>query len=301
MCYACFMNYPVYTLQKLDGDDNWLLTPKSNYNRLLTHGNLTSVVWRVTQEFHSHDFWEICLILRGNSTQRFLDRSEPMQPGSVYILRPHDVHCITPANPERPDNIRSSPHLHCDLYVPIDKMQRICSAIDERLYDRLLSRERPLSALLSVNETNYLESSINYFGGLNEDFDGMHSVIVSHILCSVIERQRGTQSSYPSWLTQLIVDLDREDFMTKSVQEIIDTTGYNQSYLCRQFKRYTNQTLVEYIHKRKCNYSISLLPDLGISISQIAQRLHFTDESAYIRTFKQIYNTTPGQWRKKLS
>ena len=275
MCYACFMNYPVYTLQKLDGDDNWLLTPKSNYNRLLTHGNLTSVVWRVTQEFHSHDFWEICLILRGNSTQRFLDRSEPMQPGSVYILRPHDVHCITPANPERPDNIRSSPHLHCDLYVPIDKMQRICSAIDERLYDRLLSRERPLSAL--------------------------HSVIVSHILCSVIERQRGTQSSYPSWLTQLIVDLDREDFMTKSVQEIIDTTGYNQSYLCRQFKRYTNQTLVEYIHKRKCNYSISLLPDLGISISQIAQRLHFTDESAYIRTFKQIYNTTPGQWRKKLS
>lgn len=295
------MDYPKYTLHKLDDGDNWLLTPKHGFQRILTHGNLTGHVWHVTQEFHCHDFWEICLVLRGNSVQRFLDREEPMKQGSVYILRPQDVHCIKPNKLERHENMQSAPYVHCDIYVPIEKMKRICAAIDEQLYNRLLTRAHPLSTCLPVNEINHLESTINFYGNLNENFDGMHSVIVSHILCSVIENQRTVQSTYPAWLSQLLISLDCEDFMIKSTREIIDTAGYNQSYLCRQFKRYTNQTLVEYIHKRKCSYSIHFLSDPNISISQITQRLHFTDESTYIRIFKQIYGMTPGQWRKRLS
>lgn len=294
------MDYPMYTMRKLDKENNWALTIENNIQLLLPHGNLTSIVWHVTQEFHCHDFWEISLVLRGNSTQRFLDKSEPMQSGSVYVMRPHDVHCITPDKPEMPKDMQSSPYVHRDIYIPIDKMQRICNALDANLYTDLLSRKYPLSALLSADETNRLESSLNYFGGLNEDFERMHSVIVSHILCSVMENQRYAQIEYPPWLTQLLTNLDREDFMTKSVQEIIHTVGYNQSYLCRQFKQYTGQTLVEYIHKRKCSYSVLLLPSLGIPVSQIAQRLHFADESTYIRIFKKLYRVTPGQWRKRL-
>lgn len=294
------MNYPMYSLRKLDQENNWALTFENN-QLLLSRGNLSSIVWHVTQEFHCHDFWEISLVLRGNSTQRFLDKSEPMQTGSVYILRPHDVHCVTPDKHEMPKDLQSSPYVHRDIYIPIDKMKRICGALDESLYDRLLSRKYPLSALLSADETTRFESTLNYFADLNEDFEMMHSVIVSHVLCSVMENQRYAQIEYPPWLTQLLTNLDREDFMTKSVREIIHTAGYNQSYLCRQFKLYTGKTLVEYIHKRKCSYSVLLLPNLDIPISQIAQRLHFADESTYIRIFKQIYNITPGQWRKQLS
>ena len=295
------MNYPMYTMRRLDDHNNWALTIEKNIQLMLPHGNLTSIVWHVTQEFHCHDFWEISLVLRGSSTQRFLDKTEPRQPGSVYIMRPHDVHCITPDKPEMPKDMQSAPYVHRDIYIPIEKMKRICGALDENLYETLLARKYPLSASLSVSETNSFESTLNYFAGLDEDFAMMYSVIVSHILCTVMENQRYAQIEYPSWLTQLLVNLDREDFMTKSMREIIDSVGYNQSYLCRQFKKYTNQTLVGYIHKRKCSYSVLLLSGFGIPISQIAQRLQFADESAFIRTFKQIYGITPGQWRKQLS
>ena len=291
----------MYTLRRVDDRNNWALTIENNIRLMLLRGNLTSIVWHVTQEFHCHDFWEISLVLRGNSTQRFPDRSEPMQPGSVYIMRPHDVHCVTPSKLEMPKDMQSSSYVHRDIYIPIDKMKRICAAVDERLYDELLARNYPLSALLSADETNRLESALNYFSGQDEDLERMHSIISSHILCTVLENQRYAKIEYPPWLTQLLVNLDREDFMTKSVKEIIDFVGYNQSYVCRQFKKYTDQTLVEYIHKRKCSYSVLLLPSLGIPISQIAQRLQFSDESTYIRIFKRIYNITPGQWRKQLA
>lgn len=292
------MKYPEYTMRRLDNENNWALTIENNIQLLLPHGNLSSIVWHVTQEFHCHDFWEISLVLRGNSTQRFLDKSEPMQPGSVYIMRPHDVHCITPIQPEMPPNMQSSPYIHRDIYIPVEKMQRICDALDKNLYDDLNSRKYPVSAILSGGETKRIESVLNYYTSQNENFDFMHSVLVSHILCLVLENQRYAQKEYPQWLVQLLMNLDREDFMTKTVKEIIKPIGYNQSYICRQFKKHTEQTLVEYIHKRKCSYSLFLLSNTETPISQIAQRLQFTDESAFIRTFKRFYRITPGQYRK---
>ena len=292
---------PVYTLQPLKSSNHYLLNIDNGIKMMLLNGQLTSVVWHVTQEFHKHNFWEICLVIRGSSMQRFVNKSEMMHPGSVYIMRPQDVHCISPLQPEMPPNMQSSPYIHRDIYIPVEKMKRICNALDKNLYDDLNSREYPVSAVLSIGETKRLESSLNYYTSQNEDFDFMHSVLVTHILCSVLENQRYAQKEYPQWLVQLLMNLDREDFMTKTVKEIIEPIGYNQSYICRQFKKYTEQTLVEYIHKRKCSYSLFLISNTETPIAQIAQRLQFADESAFIRTFKRIYGITPGQYRKKLS
>lgn len=290
--------YPVYTLQPLTGGKDYILCIENGIKLPLPNGNLTSVVWHVTQEFHKHGFWEICFVVRGSSVQRFLDRSENMSVGSVYILRPQDVHCISPTQREMPKNIQSSHYIHRDIYIPIEKMKTICASLDDKLYDNLLNSRYPLSATLSETEINQFESSLNSYDG-EEDFTFMHSVIVSHILCSVLESRRYPKSQMPEWITRLLINLNREDFLTRRMQSIIQSTGYNQSYVCRQFKKYVHQTLVEYIRKRKCTYSLLLLPNGEISIAQIAQRLQFSDESAYIRIFKSVYHATPGQWRKK--
>lgn len=289
--------YPVYSLQPLANGKDYLLCIENGLKLPLPNGNLSTVVWHVTQELHCHDFWEICFVVKGSSIQHFLDRSENMHVGSVYIMRPHDVHCISPLQKEMPQNIQSAPYIHRDIYIPCDKMEKICNALREDLYDDLLSRKYPLSSVLPESEISHLEATLNSFND-TENFAFMHSVIVSHILCSVLESQRYPTSQLPAWITELLINLNREDFMTKNIQAIVQTTGYNQSYVCRQFKKYVNQTLVEYIHKRKCTYSLLLLPNIDISIAQIAQRLQFSDESAFIKIFKSIYTITPGQWRK---
>ena len=293
-------NIPTYTLRPSENGNHYVLTMGNNAKTMLLNGNFTSIVWYVTQEFHAHDFWEICLVLRGNSLQRFPNWSEPMKPGSVYILRPHDVHCITPLQPEMPENLQCSHYIHRDIYIPVEKMRHICDSLDKNLYAALFSRDEPLFTVLSADETDKIESSFNYFTMQNENFDFMHTVIVSHILCSVLENRRYAKTVYPAWLTQLLTDLDKEDYMVKDIREIVDSVGYDQSYLCRQFKKYTNQTLVEYIHKRKCSYSAFMLSHTEISVAQIAQRLQFADASTYIRIFKKINSVTPGQYRKRL-
>lgn len=291
-------NIPKYTLKPAKVNNDYVLSIGKNADIMLRGGKLTSIVWYIVEEFHSHDFWEICLVLRGNSVHRFPDRTESMRPGSVYLMRPHDVHYISPVQTEKPLNMQAAAYIHRDIYIPDEKMKRICAALRSDLYDELLAADRPLSAVLSADETNRLESSLNYFTSQSEDFEFMHTVIVSHILCSMLENRRYVQTEYPLWLIELLKNLDRESFMIKSMKEIVQSVNYNQSYICRRFKKFTGQTLVKYIHKRKCSYSLFLLSDSTISIAQIAERLAFSDESTYIRIFRQVYGATPGQWRK---
>lgn len=293
---------PVYTLQKQDGGD-YVLTIGDNYKYLFKNNNLTNIVWTVTQEYHAHDFWEICLVLRGTSLQRFPNCApKEMHPGSVYVLRPHDVHCVSPvANRKSHESSNSTVYAHRDIYIPTEKMERLCNTLQTDLYDKLLHSAAPLCTTLSRTETNRLESIINSYPGKSSGFDFTHSVIVQHILCAVLENGMYADSDYPEWIGKLISELNREDFMTKSIPEIIDSVGYNQSYVCRQFKKYTQKTLTDYIHFRKCSYSLSLLANLDIPIAKISHQLNFADQSAYIRIFKSFYNVTPKQYRIKLT
>ena len=207
--------YPVYSLQPLANGKDYLLCIENGLKLPLPNGNLSTVVWHVTQELHCHDFWEICFVVKGSSIQHFLDRSENMHVGSVYIMRPHDVHCISPLQKEMPQNIQSAPYIHRDIYIPCDKMEKICNALREDLYDDLLSRKYPLSSVLPESEISHLEATLNSFND-TENFAFMHSVIVSHILCSVLESQRYPTSQLPAWITELLINLPRDWKLTKA-------------------------------------------------------------------------------------
>lgn len=108
---------PVYSLQKLNDFGDYSLLIDNDYRFVFLKGNLTNIVWHVTQEFHSHDFWEICLVIKGNSLQRFPDRSaKQMRPGSVCLLRPHDVHCVSPDYAKEPPSLEASTYIHRDRF-----------------------------------------------------------------------------------------------------------------------------------------------------------------------------------------
>ena len=180
-------------------------------------------------------------------------------------------------------------------------MQRILNAFDENLYDRLLNAEKPLFAILPLQEVVNIESMISYYSLNDGNFEFMHSVLSSHVIALAIEQNNYiVKNDHPEWLNNLISNLNKIDFMTLPMKEIISTIGYTHEHICREFKKHMGITLGKYIQRTKCAYSLSLLTDTNIPIIEIANKLYFPDESNYIATFKKIYNITPGGWRKHL-
>ena len=259
----------------------------------------TRLIWTTHNDFHKHKFWEICIMLKGSGKHFFVDHVEEMVPGAVWLLRPSDIHCIQPIGSTQND--KTSSYAHRDIYVKEEKLKRLLDALDPSLYENLLNAKAPLFGMIPLASLKSLESTINYYSLNDENFEFMHTVIVSHILSLIIEQKNYLRHDMPEWINKLITDLNNEDFMTQRMEQIISSVGYTQSYICRQFKKYTQKTLTDYIHFCKCRYSTTLLSNIDIPISKIAHRLVFADQSAYTRIFKSFYNITPNKWRMQLS
>ncbi|MBP5308484.1 MAG: AraC family transcriptional regulator [Clostridia bacterium] len=263
------------------------------------NSKFTRLVWRTHNDFHKHKFWEICLVLKGKGKHHFSSRTYDMYAGAMWLLRPNDVHKIEPL-PQT--SSRDTAYAHRDIYVEEDTMKRILNAFDADLYYALLNAEKPLFSVIPLQELNNIESMISYYS-LNESrFEFMHAVLTSHVIACAIEQNNYlVKKDKPEWINNLLANLNKIDFMTMPIKEIVSAIGYSQEHVCREFKKYTGTTLGKYIQRIKCMYSLSLLTDKSIPIVDIANKLYFPDESNFITAFKKIYNITPGEWRKQIN
>jgi len=258
----------------------------------------TRLVWRTHNDFHKHKFWEICMVLKGKGKHYFPTHTDDMYAGTMWLLRPDDVHKIQPL-PQASSH--DAPYAHRDIYIDEVTMKRILDAFDVTLYDTLLNAEKPLFSILPLQEIVNIESMISYYSLNESNFEFFHAVLTSHVIaCAIEQNNYMARSDKPEWLNTLLTNLNKIDFMILPMKEIISTVGYSQEHICREFKKYMGTTLGKYIQQTKCMYSLSLLTDKSIPIVDIANKLYFPDESNYITTFRKIYNITPGEWRKHL-
>ena len=258
----------------------------------------TRLVWWTHNDFHDHKFWEICMVVKGRGKHHFLTHTEDMYAGTMWLLRPHDVHMIEPlSTPTSP----ADSYIHRDLYIDDATMKRILNAFGDGFYYTLLNANKPLFSLLPVSEMLNIEKIINEYSLSDKPFEFMHSVITSHIIACALEQNNSTsKKDKPAWLNTLLEKLNSLDFLILPMKEIIAPIGYSQEYICREFKKYTGTTLSKYIRNMKCMHALSLLEDTDIPVINIATMLYFPDESNFITTFRKIYNITPGEWRKRI-
>lgn len=74
----------------------------------------------------------------------------------------------------------------------------------------------------------------------------------------------------------------------------------NQSYLSSLLKRETGFTFSQYLTNIRLNKSLQLLADTHLSITTISMMCGFSNQSYYIKTFKEHYHKTPGQYRREV-
>ena len=69
-------------------------------------------------------------------------------------------------------------------------------------------------------------------------------------------------------------------------------------HLSREFTKYFGTSLGDYIRTIKVQRAMTLLPNAGLSLTDIAFECAFADQSHFIRSFKSYYHITPLLYRK---
>ena len=246
---------------------------------------------------HRHLFFELVFCVRGNCTQVINDKPLKFQRGVCTILRPDDCHYFRnlPEHPYRD-------YLHKDIYVETDRFASICAFLRPGLYDEIVSAETAPVYQIPDECVSIQNRKLDLFTTETDPafLMALHTSVVTELLGFYLYNDMLTKKHLPKWLTELLYDLHSPEVMTLSVTEIAGRIGYSLEHLSREFKKYMNKPLVQYLTELKIAYSMQLLKSRQMKIIDIAQLLGYENPSTFSLHFKSIHQCTPREYLKSL-
>ena len=95
-----------------------------------------------------------------------------------------------------------------------------------------------------------------------------------------------------------IISYVNEHYTEKlSLEEVADQVGFSREYFCRFFKKHMGITFLRYLNEVRISHAGRLLMNTDMSISEVMNKIGFTNQTIFNRLFKEIYGLTPRQAR----
>lgn len=176
------------------------------------------------------------------------------------------------------------------------------------LYEQHYYLHRFLLAILSVPADAgipihdiFPEGEDNLFGRFNQlyDYQSIGKFYKTNVIVPVITRMNQFRKSSSEVVFQKIMDLIREYQGDLSLTECAEKLGYHPSYIWRVLKNTKDITFTDYIAKQKLELAKGMLVDTDLPVTEIANRLSYSNAQNFIRLFKKHMGITPGQFRKQ--
>lgn len=118
-------------------------------------------------------------------------------------------------------------------------------------------------------------------------------------LCEMIREAVPQSTGRPASREELLAALEEMSLDPNcSLQSMADHFGMSASNLSHHFKKTIGQNFKETLDRLRIQHAAKLLRESEETLETIAARCGFTNPSSFIRAFKKIVGTTPGQYRQ---
>ncbi|ADB38221.1 helix-turn-helix transcriptional regulator [Spirosoma linguale] len=225
-----------------------------------------------TSTLHSHRNPHLSFVLKGTMQVRrktlFSDRTAPEQ---ISFMHGQEVHQVTPLS-QFCKNINLE--LEASFFRRYD--------LNEQIIAENIRKNGPANGLLMVRlykELIHLDDSFNES--------------VQMLLLAAASGWLKTESTLPGWLFQVRELLHDRWQETISLTEIAHIARVHPVTMSRYFLRYFGTSLGEYRRRVKIERAIGLLTTTNRPLAEIAYRCGFSDQSHFIRAFKEQTGLLP--------
>lgn len=82
------------------------------------------------------------------------------------------------------------------------------------------------------------------------------------------------------------------------LEDVAEIVGFSKYHFTRVFKQYLNMTFNEYLNKKRIQCAESLLCSTDMNITDVAMDSGFSSISAFNRTFRELNQQTPSDFRE---
>jgi AraC family transcriptional regulator len=123
---------------------------------------------------------------------------------------------------------------------------------------------------------------------------------IKMLVLNLIYANPGTDSknTRPGW-TKVVAELTRDKWNESlTLNDLSDAAGIHPITISKHFPKYFSCTFGEYMRRLKIEKSLYFLKVSRFSLTEIAAECGFSDQSHFIRTFKQLTGFLPGNYKK---
>ncbi len=233
------------------------------------------------QPRHTHGRASFSFVLTGSYVENYGRKSQVRQPSTVVFHPPQESHSVdfetevvrilsVHIDFERLARIREHSIV---LDSPVSRRTETIAWLGRRIY-REFDRMDALSAL--AIEGLILEILVN---------------------ASRDEGSSGEQKS-PRWLEQAKEFLHAHFSESLVLEDVAGAVGVHRVHLSRVFREKFGCTIGEYARRLRVEFACRQISTTKTSLSEIAFAAGFSDQSHLNKTFKNLFNLTPSEYRK---
>ncbi len=249
---------------------------------------------RISSRFHAHDFCEFYYFVSGRGKYLVESTAYPLQPGTVLLMRPGEVH---------------TPELQSDTpyeRIVIQFREEELSPIPEQR-ERLMKPfvQRPLGIWNQFTSEEYDNTFIQQLFQYIERNAGPHGAqsliatilpVIMNEMCRSFALRENTlpeENDAPSQIQNIITYINAHLYDDLSLDDICNHFYISKTQLGRLFRSATGSTTWDYILiKRLIEARRQIL--VGIPATQAAANCGFGDYSAFFRAYKKRYHASPA-------
>jgi AraC-like DNA-binding protein len=237
---------------------------------------------------HTHNFFEIELVIKGEGTQIINGHKYKMQPGLFYFLSPTDSHQVYYTTQTKIINLSFSHNILPETFETF-----LANKQNELLFYTEGFEFQLLSQLFQAAYTEFQNKS--------EHFETALINYLSIILLSVVRKSNIPLTGTPhnDTIEQAISYIKLHFTENPSLDRIAKYVHLTPSHLTTIIKKQTGLSYVEYLTKLKISYAKKLLKSNQHSITDIVFTCGFNSICNFNRVFKQKTGLSPSQYKKK--
>ena len=247
---------------------------------------------------HWHEAMEILFCLNGSVRIHIEHEHLTLQRNQLIVFDSKEVH-----------SIHSDSKLYMFLCIHVDKKQLSVYCPDLELY-HIKCRPIPLNDPKSTQYIHIcqLAHDLTRMNVENASTSAMRSDGTALLMLADLIRYFsvyslpgvtiGTSQSNDT-LREIISYVNEHSSYDQplTLADLADAAGLSPNYFCRFFKKHMGITFLRYLNEVRISHAGRLLMNTDMSISEVMNKIGFTNQTIFNRLFKEIYGLTPRQAR----
>lgn len=285
-----YRNIPVYSLNKFSRNSNEPLAYQIEVFDANRHFKV--------QYPHRHDFYEVLFLNRGSGFHIIDNNKYNIQPPCIFFMSPGQAHKL-----ELSRDIGGYILLFTHEYYLINQKNK--NRLLEFPFFFSVNQENPPLLLSSESDVNFIESlfkrGIREFGSTSAEF--VRSVL--DLILLTADRlypdalKTGMKVKGHILVKKFFQYIEENYQRNLRINEYADMLHISPNHLTQITKEITGKTSVALLRQKVIVEVKRLLVHTNLTISEIAELMHFPDQSYFSKYFKKSTGESPKDFRRR--